>query len=335
MAEPTYPLVPIMNILAAVLISLSFLTSNLRGPYNRGVVMLKGWVLVGLINTSAQTILWHNSTRVFAPVFCDISSHLAFGYSIGIPACSLIITRRLWHMLAGDMPLDGSRIRREALIDYLLALGAPALYMATYYIVQGARFTIWEDYGCNTGAYRSGVAILLLDIWPLLFPVASVVLYCWRICLYFCRHWRTVTEALSGPTGLDRTRYVRILALSLIDILISLPIGIILLSINIRGQAFPFWPGWAAVHHNWQPVLVSAQEWQSDPIARFSIYWNEWLNVVYALVISVLLGAVGDMKRSYRTVFDSARDSESGMRISRHISGPEITDVGITMSEVT
>ena len=70
--DPTYPLVPIASIFAAVLVLLTFITSGVRGAYNRGVVMFEGWVLVGLLITAVQTIVWRNTYDIIAPVFCDI-----------------------------------------------------------------------------------------------------------------------------------------------------------------------------------------------------------------------------------------------------------------------
>ena len=78
MQDPTYPLVPIASIVAAVLVLLTFITSGVRGAYNRGVVMFEGWVFVGLLITAIQTIVWRDSYELIAPVFCDICTSLLF-----------------------------------------------------------------------------------------------------------------------------------------------------------------------------------------------------------------------------------------------------------------
>jgi hypothetical protein len=48
--------------------------------------------------------------------------------------------------------------------------------------VQGVRYQIIEEYGCGSGVYQSGVAIIFIDVWPLLFPLISISLYC---CAFF------------------------------------------------------------------------------------------------------------------------------------------------------
>ena len=78
MQDPTYPLVPIASLLAAVLVILTFITNGVRGAYNRGVVMLEGWVLVGLLITVVQSIVWRDTYEIIAPVFCDICEFLIF-----------------------------------------------------------------------------------------------------------------------------------------------------------------------------------------------------------------------------------------------------------------
>ncbi|KAI0031221.1 GPCR fungal pheromone mating factor, partial [Vararia minispora EC-137] len=120
------------------------------------------------------SIAWARTSAEIAPVFCDISSHLAVGSSVAIPACSFIITRRLFHIIHFKSVLLGGK----QLLEYFLGLGLPTIVMGLYYIVQGVRFQVLEEYGCGVAAYQSGAAILILDIWPLLLPVISVSLYC-------------------------------------------------------------------------------------------------------------------------------------------------------------
>ena len=72
MQDPTYPLVPVANLLAACLVVHSLVSSGLRGAYTRGVVILGAWILMGDLITAVQAIVWRNSYDVRIPVFCDI-----------------------------------------------------------------------------------------------------------------------------------------------------------------------------------------------------------------------------------------------------------------------
>ncbi|KZV66810.1 STE3-domain-containing protein [Peniophora sp. CONT] len=333
MQDPTYPLVPIASIFAVVLVLLTFVTSGYRGAFNRGVVMFQIWVLVGLLITAIQSIVWRDTVQIIAPVFCDISSHLAIGLTVGIPACSFVITRRLWLIVSGDSPMSESHKLREVCIDYFLGIGVPVLSMILYYIVQGVRFQIVEDYGCASGVYQSGVAILLLDIWPLLFPLASAALYCWRIVRYLRRHTRTVHGVVRIHGGMERSQYVRVLALGCVDIILSLPVGIIsfVLAIGV-GPEIPIWPGWSAIHTDWQAIATPADEWLADPWFRFRIYWNSWVNVFFGIAIFVLFGLNRDSRKLYGRVFGTTKDS---MQSAKAWTASIITSTLVPPSMVT
>ncbi|KZV63667.1 STE3-domain-containing protein [Peniophora sp. CONT] len=309
MGDPTYPLTPASNIIAATLLSLTLVTSGVRGPYNRGVIMLKGWVLVGLVITSMQTIMWHNTYEVIAPVLCDIVSRLRLGLEVAIPACSLIMTRRLWLILNGKSSFSESKLWMEAAFDYFLGLGVPALHMALYYVVQGARFAVFEDHGCEAVIDNDGVTILLLQVWPVLVPIISITVYCWRVFSHLYQQWQKVNITLNGRTGIDRARYMRMLALSLIDILLSLPIGLSAFCLNMgRDRDIPFWPGWEAVHGHWEPVtVVSVETWGASLWDRLLVHWHEWLCVVYAVAIFALFGVSHDARVTYKKAFEKAK----------------------------
>lgn len=49
------------------------------------------------------------------------------------------------------------------------------------YIVQADRFTVVGEVGCAANAVTSGLALLLVDLWPVILPLISAVFYC-RAC---------------------------------------------------------------------------------------------------------------------------------------------------------
>ncbi|VDB89234.1 unnamed protein product [Peniophora sp. CBMAI 1063] len=315
MLDPTFPLAPISNIVASILVLLTLVTSSYRGPYDRGIVMLKGWVMIGLFKMSIQTIVWRNSYEIILPVFCDISSHLEIGLAVGLPACSLVMTRRLWIILDGEVSPHKSVLHGTAFVDYFLGFGVPIMHMTLYYVVQTGRFQVFESYGCGACPYRSGVTILLLTIWPLILPMVSISLYCWRIALCLYRYWHVIHRTESGRRDWDRVRYTRLLAISLIDIFLSLPVGIILfISNNFFGPHYPFWPGWDVIHNTWEPASTPASTWQGQITDRFVLYWNEWVLVVYAVAIFALFGFAPDAMNRYRAMYHSASSCLRGPR---------------------
>lgn len=124
--DPTYPLVPIANFLACVLVVIP-LAHMLTRPWNTGVYVFALWTLLSSLSTAINTLVWSNDIKDRAPVWCDIckspiyfqfistteiwleASHIDILVNTGIPACSLSITRRLYKITT----LKGAMINRR------------------------------------------------------------------------------------------------------------------------------------------------------------------------------------------------------------------------------
>lgn len=53
----------------------------------------------------------------------------------------------------------------------------PTLTMEKDYIVQGARYQIYEELGCTNAEIFSGLSIILIDSWSVIFPFISLAFY--------------------------------------------------------------------------------------------------------------------------------------------------------------
>lgn len=235
--DPTYPLVPIANFLACVLVVIP-LAHMLTRPWNTGVYFFALWTLLSSLSTAINTLVWSNNVKDRAPIWCDIckspiyfsslspteiwleASHIDILVNTGIPACSLSITRRLYKITT----LKGAMINRrqvtvssstaatecwrhpdnqrriELALELVICIGIPIVIAALCecfdafwynlrtrislqdYIVQGARYAIFEELGCLNTEIYSGLSVILIDSWAILFPVISLVCYT-RKCL--------------------------------------------------------------------------------------------------------------------------------------------------------
>ena len=74
--DPTYPLVPIANLLSVVLMLLSLFSLSLRfrsvGQVNVGVLVLGIWLLIDVLWVGVDTIVWAKHARPIIPVWCKI-----------------------------------------------------------------------------------------------------------------------------------------------------------------------------------------------------------------------------------------------------------------------
>ncbi|VDB95450.1 unnamed protein product [Peniophora sp. CBMAI 1063] len=117
----------------------------------------------------------------------------------------------------------------------------------------------------------------------------------------FYRHNREVNHFLQSNNSVSRTNYLRILALSSIDILLTLPIGItnIVLAVNngLASGPIPFYFGWTYDHTDWQLESVSYAALVSGGtlnVAEF--YFTNWSSPVLAFVIFGLFGVTSEAR---------------------------------------
>jgi hypothetical protein len=105
---------------------------------------------------------------------------------------------------------------------------------------------------------------------------------------------------VADDSGFDRTRHMRVLAIACLDVVLSLPVGLV--SVILALAASPllvFWPGWAPVHDGWEPVLTPALEWRNNTWVQFHVLWNEWVNVMLGLAIVALFGTADEARHAY------------------------------------
>ncbi|KAI0317112.1 pheromone A receptor-domain-containing protein [Amylostereum chailletii] len=308
--DPTYPLVPVVNFIAACLMLFTILTVKVRETLNVGILILCIWLFIACLIQGLEAIVWSKNAENKAPVWCDISSHLGWGILVGIPACSLVITRRLYHIACLrviDSP--GKRERRvQRFLDFFIGVGFPILVVGPfYYVVQNRRFSVIEEVGCSSAIVSSGLTTILVDMWPIILPLISATFYCPRIIWTFYRQRRDVDAFLQSNGSVDRARYLRILAVGCLDILFTLPTGVLFLLVdvaeNVRIGDYRLYPGWNYVHHSWTPTSISAAEWRSEVWTSFQLILQQWLSPILSILIFVIFGITVESRAAFRRWF--------------------------------
>jgi hypothetical protein len=115
-ADPTYPLFPIFSIVCAVLMLVVLTMRFVRQSWNLGVTFLCFWLFWELLTFGIGAIIWSDNADIKLYVYCDIgqllfsthwppteqitcpASHLHLVTFIVKPACTLVITRRLYKL---------------------------------------------------------------------------------------------------------------------------------------------------------------------------------------------------------------------------------------------
>ncbi|KZV63974.1 STE3-domain-containing protein [Peniophora sp. CONT] len=305
--DPTYPLYPIACILSAVMLLLVLLTSFIRQSWNLGVAFLCFWLFFENLTAGINHVLWVDDAGIRLYVYCDIVSHLQIIAVVVKPMSTLIIIRRLYlitSLQSVELP-DIVAKRRNLAIEWTLGLVIPMVVAGPiYYIVQDFRFVTAEGFGCYNTTDGSILSIFLIYSWSMLPPLVSIAVYYPRVVRILFRQSRDINHFLQSNDSVTRTNYFRILALASIDILLTLPIGIATIVLNITQALslgpFPFYHGWTFNHEEWQPKSFLYTELVAigtSTVAQF--YFIEWTSLVLAFAIFGLFGVTSEARASY------------------------------------
>ena len=122
---------------------------------------------------------------------------------------------------------------------------------------------------------------------------------------YF-KHNRELDATLASNTTMNRSGFLKLLALGLFDILLTLPLSIVSLVQDIlQGGITGFWPGWKAVHASFSTIpTVTSEEWESAGFwTVFTIRLDQWINPIFAVAFFLLFGITEQKRTWYRSVF--------------------------------
>ncbi|VDB95511.1 unnamed protein product [Peniophora sp. CBMAI 1063] len=252
--------------------------------------------------------MWADNGDVKLYVYCDIVSHLSLITGTVKPMATLIITRRLYLItsLQSVEPPTRTARRRNLAIEWILGLGIPLLVAGPlYYVVQWQRFNVKPVFGCTDAPDDSILGILLLNSGIVLPPLVSIIFYYPHVAHTFYRHSREVNQFLRSNNSVSRTNYFRILVLASVDVLLTLPIGLVIIVLNVKGHAqmfgpLPFYHGWTQDHVGWQPVGLSYAYVVSEGTLDLALFYFEyWTSPILAFVIFALFGATSEARASY------------------------------------
>ena len=122
---------------------------------------------------------------------------------------------------------------------------------------------------------------------------------------YFKRN-RELDATLASSTTMNRSGFLKLLALGLFDILLTLPLSIVALVQDILQDGITgFWPGWKAAHASFSTISTdTSEEWESaGSWMVFSIRFDQWINPIFAVAFFLLFGTTKQKRAWYRSIF--------------------------------
>lgn len=137
---------------------------------------------------------------------------------------------------------------------------------------------------------------------PSRFPVLLVTVP--NIYIFFKRECQ-LRQLMSSFPGLCRSRYIRLMAISAVEILGTLPLGTFYIVHNSK-LGVTRWRGWAYTHENYSAVYqIPASIWKKDPNSVLALEMNRWSLVLCAFLFFAFFGFASEARQNYRRLYKS------------------------------
>lgn len=124
-----------------------------------------------------------------------------------------------------------------------------------------------------------------------------------RIIYKLYKRKREMDEILPANGLINRSRYLRLMALASIDVLGCIPLGAYVLVRNVMRGVKP-WTNWDDMHRDYSSVQqYPSAYWKSVPDIVTRLEFYRWMLVVAAFIIFALFGFADEARQHYRLVF--------------------------------
>lgn len=172
---------------------------------------------------------------------------------------------------------------------------------------------MWPMIISLTSAVFNGTSIFLNHLHPLLLIKSTVVL---SIRAFLIRQAQ-FRRFLSTSGALTSSRYFRLMALAVTDIIFTLPLSIYEVVSNTGHGAVAPWRGWADAHFGFDRVnQYPAAVWRADPTRSIPLQLTRWITPLCALVFFAYFGFAEEARKNYSNAFRAIRDKLYRLRIS-------------------
>ncbi|CAE6467716.1 unnamed protein product [Rhizoctonia solani] len=248
---------------------------------NIGTLSLIFWLSSINLTRGINAVIWGGKTIDYAPVWCDICTKLVIGANWGFSASTVCISRYLAQVSSPHHTVANVTDRRRRIIfEIFMCVVLPLIAMALHYVVQGHRFDILEDFGCNPTTYVSVAALCLVYLPSLVLALITLVYS--GIALRWFVHRRAQFQAVlqSNNSGLTTSRYLRLIALSITEMLFATAMTIFVLVITLEDNGLRPWVSWDFVHSDWLRVDQFAKALSPQ------YFWDRYLLTWYMVPIT-------------------------------------------------
>ncbi|KAJ6487409.1 pheromone receptor Rcb2 B44 [Mycena vitilis] len=309
---PTVPLFVIFSFLGFML---SFVPLYWQfEAWNVGTLWYMFWIALSCFTQYFNAIVWAGNATNLAPAWCEISIRLTMAVSVGLPAASLCINRRL-HTIACMPPsasasaLSKADKRRAIIVDSFISGLFPTLYILLQLVVQRHRFNVLEDVGCAADFYDSLPTYLISYSTPLLLSFGSFVYAVLLLCTVSATR-ANLPEVLAPHKNLTPSRLLRLTGLAVTTLFLTLPLGLLniagnatiaAVSTQVSGDTAPFNFGVVAE--------IPRALWAANETTHLAIELTRWIAPACAIILFVFLGFGKEAREYYIRAFTTVSNA--------------------------
>jgi len=308
---------------------------------NTGTLLFGFWCILASFPLFVNSLIWYDTVRIVAPVWCDITTKLQVGANVGLAAAALCITRQLESIAAArQISLTHQDRRRRLTIDLCLGLGLPVFVMIAHVVVQGHRFDILERVGCTPTVYWSYPALFLVILWPVCLYIVSAVYSALALRLFIIRRYQFAKILESSQSAITTSRFLRLMALATVQIAFNLPLVIYALAKDFAFVPLRPYVSWGYVHHDFGYIgITTLAERLSVPASQQILAeLNNWVYAVSCALFFLFFGLGEESMASYSRWWAAAtfylrscvkRVSGRSLTTSSVLSRDGITRIGL------
>ncbi|CAE6435196.1 unnamed protein product [Rhizoctonia solani] len=272
---------------------------------NTGTLIYIGWIVVANLNVMINTIVWRGTWEDLAPAWCTISAKIIIGQSVGLTGASLCINRKLYNIATiQSVSITRESKRRNMIIDICIGVLLPIVVMALHYIVQPTKYNIVENVGCWPNTHNSLVAVPTVHMWPILISCVSFI-YCSLSIRAFLKARQQFNQVLNNSgTGINMSRYFRLMALASEEMLFSIPFAAYLLKQNLTYLHQWPWVSWEDTHMDYG-IKIYPTPWvllEATP-GYNSVMVSLWVLPAGGFLFFIWFGLGGEAFAAYKAMF--------------------------------
>ncbi|KAJ7152474.1 pheromone receptor Rcb2 B44, partial [Mycena filopes] len=274
--------------------------------WNTGTVWYIFWIVISCLTQYFNAVVWAGNAVNSAPAWCEISIRVSMAVSVGLPAASLCINRRLYEIVS--MP-PASVKYRAIVVDSFIAGLAPVLYILLQLVSQRHRFNILEDIGCTADFYDALPTYFISYTAPVALSFGSLV-YCILSMCTMSASRATFDEVLSAHKNLTPSRFLRLTALASATLLLTTPLALLNIAANattaalatqVSGDTAPFTFGIVA--------CIPRALWAASDARHIAIELTRWIAPACSVLFVALHGFASEAREHYMRGFTTVSNA--------------------------